>query len=344
MTTGTIHIIGGGIAGLAAAIAMARRGKDVVVYEKAPQFEEVGAGLQLGPNAVRALQALGAWDAVEPITYAPPAIRIHNAKTGKLLKKLDLGLNFEKRFGQPYRVAHRADLHTALLSAARALPNIEVKLGREVDATELTGEVIAADGIWSRTRQQLIPGSTPISTSDHIFRALVPCIDWSRDGMLDVNLWLYPGGHVVHYPVGRQHKLNLITVTQGKVPLEHFSLACDQLRSSLALTETWLEWPAAYVRPLSSWQKDNITLVGDAAHGTLPYLAQGAAMALEDAAALLDNADLNQRIQRCAKLNRETLKAGKIYHLSGLSSLRDVALLAMPKTMMLQRLSWIYCE
>ena len=152
-----ITIIGGGIAGLAAAIACARPGKAVTIYERAATFEEVGAGLQLGPNAVRALQTLDVWDAVEPITYAPPAILMRNAGGGHLIQEIPLGESFTKRFGQPYRVAHRADLHGALLQGVRTLPQVEIILGKEIEAKNLSGPVIAADGIHSQTRLCLFP-------------------------------------------------------------------------------------------------------------------------------------------------------------------------------------------
>ncbi|MBG1231026.1 FAD-dependent monooxygenase [Aestuariivirga litoralis] len=337
-----VSIVGAGIAGLAAAIGLARAGKSVILYERAAKFEEIGAGLQLGPNAVRALQALGAWDTVEPITYAPPAIRILNGKSGRLLKEVELGAAFERRFGQPYRVAHRADLHNALVTVARGMGGIEIRLGAEIDATALQGQVIAADGVRSLTRAKLFPGSEAQPVPDLIFRALVP-MPKSGAGLDCVNLWLYPGGHVVHYPVGQEKKLNLVSVTQGQRPEQHFASVSSELQNRLALAAPWREWPGAYVPPLPSWQKDNITLIGDAAHGTLPFLAQGAAMALEDAAALVSVQDWAARRTRCLRLHRETLKAGQIYHLSGPAAfIRDQVIRRTSASSFLKRLDWIY--
>jgi len=332
-----VSIVGAGLAGLAAAIALAGQGRKVTLYERAAKFEEVGAGLQLGPNAVRALQTIGAWDAVEPITYAPPAIRMHNGGSGRLLKEIDLSL-FERRYGQPYRVAHRADLHAALVAVAAANRNIEILLGQEVDAATLDGEVIAADGVRSATRVKLFPGSEALTTNDAIYRALVPMLPRID---ANVNLWMFPSGHVVHYPVA--NNLNLVAVTQGASPSVHFTKAHFSLKSVLDLAGDWTSWPGACVPALPSWQKNNITLIGDAAHGTLPFLAQGAAMALEDAAELVTSKNWAARQARTQRLHGATLEAGKTYHLSGLYALaRDGVIAVLPSQSILNRLDWIY--
>lgn len=336
-----VSIVGGGIAGLAAAIALANKSRPVTIHERATQFEEVGAGLQLGPNAVRALQVIGAWDAVAPITYAPPAILMRNGANGRMIKKIDL-LGVERRYGQPYRVAHRADLHGALAEVARAHRNIEIRLGEELDATALKGEVIASDGVRSATRTKLFPGSEAVAVQDVIFRALAP-MPASGNGLDCVNLWMFPGGHMVHYPVGQKQKLNLVAVTQGVQPQQHFASAHASLKTVLNFAPSWLAWPGAYVPALCSWQKDSITLIGDAAHGTLPFLAQGAAMALEDVVTLVTDRDWASRQTRTRRLHRETLKAGKAYHVSGPMALaRDVMISTLPPAYFLKRLDWIY--
>jgi salicylate hydroxylase len=353
MKNQTFHIIGGGIAGLASAIAVANSGNKAIVLEKAPKFEDVGAGLQLGPNAARALQKLGVWDTVKPITSSPPEIHIRNGKTGELLTRITLGKTFESRFGMPYRVAHRADLLQALLQAART--KSEITICNNADVTDFSAfeNVIAADGVWSKTREALFPSTAAIVTRDIFHRALVK----NDKGLANecVNLWLYPGGHVVHYPVGHPAKLNLVAITQNSSPLAHFAGACDELKQILALPEQWQQWPAAYVPELLHWNRDNVTLLGDAAHGTLPYLAQGAAMALEDAAELgvllsmhedaksVFKSLVGRRRSRTTQLHRATLQSGKIYHAKGIiAALRDTALRFGPPQLLNQRLAWIY--
>jgi salicylate hydroxylase len=343
-------IVGGGIAGLAAAIAVASQGHPVSVCEKAAAFDPIGAGLQLGPNAVRALQVLGAWDEVEPITYAPPAIHVRDGVSGKLLKELTLGAKFEARFGQPYRVAHRADLHAALLSVARRLSLIEIRMGKSIDVWDLrhTGPTIIADGIWSAAREHLFSGTKAITLPEKIHRSLLPCPDVIGIEMDSVNLWLHPGGHVVHYPVGTSKLLNLVAVTQGAEPSVHFVKADPILRHVLQFAAPWTTWPAAYVPPLKHWNSGPCLLIGDAAHGTVPYLAQGAAMALEDAAALQNNpTDLGKistlRAARTRRLHNASLQQAKIYHASGFAKIASHnALALLPESVAWSRLSWLY--
>jgi salicylate hydroxylase len=352
------NILGGGIAGMASALGVARSAGEVQIFERTRVFDHVGAGLQLGPNAARALQALGAWDAVLPVTHAPPEIHIRSGKTGRILSRIRLGKSFERRFGAPYRVAHRADLHTALLRVVSGNPKIALEMEAEISAVALskTAPVLAADGIWSQTRQALFSQSKVVVLKDKIFRSLSIMAPGVGKVALDcVNLWLFPGGHVVHYPVGRPQQLNLVAVTQGQNPLEHFKTAAFDLQLLLANVDDWTEWPAATLEGVESWSKDGILLVGDAAHGTVPYLAQGAAMALEDAACLSDLLSQSGSIEavygefekirmaRCAKLAAESLKAGQIYHQAPpQSSLRDFALKVMPSTMVIKRQAWIY--
>lgn len=350
MKSETFHIIGGGIAGLASAIAVANAGHKAVVMEKTTKFEAIGAGLQLGPNASRALQQLGAWDAVSPITSSPKEIHIRNGVNGKTLKRIPLGKSFEQSFGMPYRVAHRADLVKALLDVAKSKSNISIKPNCEVTDHTAYENVIAADGVWSETRQILFPGSAAIITPEIFYRALLP--NPSSDC---VTLWLYPGGHVVHYPIGNPLKLNLVAITQGQEPQVHFAMACDELKNILAQVFEFTTWPAAFVQPLNKWNQGNVTLIGDAAHGTLPYLAQGAAMALEDAAALAVVLKSNilpaeaferfveNRRKRTQKLHQATVSNGRIYHSSGIiAAARNFVLQTIPSHLLMQQMAWIY--
>ena len=340
-------ILGGGIAGLSAAIALARQGHEVEVLEKAKTFDLIGSGIQLGPNAVRALQKIGAWDAVEPITYSPPALCFRSGTSGKLLKELRLGEVFERRFGQPYRVVHRADLHASLLTVAKSLPQVKITMGVSQDPTTIAGPVIAADGIWSKTREQLFPNTSAVADSSIIFRAMIDMPQDSSINLECVNLWYYPGAHVVHYPAGRIRKLNVVVNGPKHGPQQHLAKAEKKLRELIARVPNWTEWTPAFVNPLSTWHKNNVLLIGDAAHGTFPFLAQGAAMSLEDAAALLLTTNPKKfedlRLARCKKLHEQTLRVGKIYHLTGLNALmRNAALRFSSAETILGRMAWIY--
>ena len=351
-----IKIIGGGIAGLASALAVANAGGKATVFEKSAKFEALGAGLQLGPNAVRALQSLGAWDAVKPITYAPPEIHMRDGRSGKIIKRLAFGKAFEARYAMPYLTAHRADLHRALLEVTSSKSTIEIQTNVDVNDHSFApfDGLIAADGVWSKTREKLFPGSQAVITTDTYFRSLLPMP--KNTGNIDfecVNLWFYPGGHVVHYPVGNPAKLNLIAITNGDEPKSFFKTASENLQSVLALPIKFTKWQSAFVPPLKQWHKGNITLIGDAAHATLPYLAQGAAMALEDAAALelalresprtaITDFSRN-RIGRVTRLHDSSLRAGKIYHLGLPFDLaRNLGIKMLTQKYFHSQFDWIY--
>lgn len=365
-----IIIAGGGIAGLASALALGRH--DALILEQAAAFSAIGAGLQLGPNAVRALQKLGAWDAVEPITSSPPEIHMRDGVTGKLLKRLPLGADFQNRYGAPYRVAHRADLHAALLGVVKSRPNITMRLNEKITSVDvhLDGLIlqssakpmacqtlIVTDGVNSEIRQNLFADSAAIASGHQFHRALISVPDNFDVAMDCVNLWMYPYGHVVHYVIGNKQHLNIVAITpDDATPTSHFSNAAPALRTLLNTAEPdFSSWPGLVAPKLGAWTRGNVLLLGDAAHGTLPYLAQGAAMALEDAAylqAILPTtqslrhafAETSQgRMIRTERLSHETRKAGKIYHLSGPMNLaRNLALKATPAIAITRRLDWLY--
>jgi salicylate hydroxylase len=371
MRNAPIVIAGAGIAGLSAALAGWER--DVLIVEKAAAFETLGAGIQIGPNAVSALQALGAWEAVESITYRPPEIHIRDGLAGHTLKRVKLGAAFETRFGAPYRTAHRADLHQALLDVIRIMPQVRVQLGdgfvsrsetpSSLDVVLQSGKaltafgLIGADGIHSTLRGQLFRGSDLIDSRAVFHRALVtqpsilPGVDFGC-----VNLWLLPHGHVVHYPVGPEQKLNIVAITpKGKLPLDAFSMAEDRLQHILALIKPGKTWDGLYLPVLPQWHSGRTLLIGDAAHAALPYLAQGAAMALEDAACLKRTLTAQQSLDdafatvtylrrtRLSKLQAATLRTGRIYHMHRSTAwARNIVLRALPSPGLLHQLSWLY--
>ena len=308
MTDRPFLIAGGGIAGLAAAIGLRRIGRNARVFEQAPAFEEVGAGLQMSPNAVGALQWLGAWEAVEPSCVIPTEIHVRDGRSGGILQRIRLGKPFEERFGAPYRVCHRADLLAALLQVAEAQPGVELNTGAPVQSSVSTPEgarltlasgavmegaaVIGADGIHSKVREAVC-GPIALLTHGHaLFRALLPLALVPPAIETDcVTLWLCPGGHVVHYPVSNWRNFNVVAAIDGPAkpgvqPGDSFADMDETLSALLAAPDSWLSWPLAVLPDLPQWSNGNVVLTGDAAHATLPYLAQGAAMALEDACSL----------------------------------------------------------
>ena len=365
-------VVGGGIAGLGMALGLARIGKSAHVLEKAPHFEEVGAGLQLGPNAVRALQYLGAWDAVAPHCVSPAEIQVRDGLSGNILQRIRLGADFEKQFGAPYRVAHRADLLNGLLESARSKPGIKLQDNAEVTdisiaETTLTlksgkthaGQaIIAADGVHSLIRN-LVTGEPGGKQAGHtLHRGLVPIGSIPPSANADVvALWLCPGGHVVHYFVSNGKQFNIIAaVEDSEISLSiAFQRACKPLADILAVKTKWTKWPALDLAPAPIWSKNRTVLIGDAAHAALPYLAQGAAMALEDAC-VLSNAVQNigelelafrnfsgQRFKRTGAIQKRSRQLGKIYHAAGfLRQARNAVLKATPRRSFTKQMSWIY--
>lgn len=371
MNDSPILIVGGGIAGLATALGLTRHGRPCRVLERAARFEEVGAGLQLGPNAVKALQHLGAWEAVEASCFMPGAIQVRDGHSGALLQMVDLTRNFERRFGAPYRVIHRADLLAGLLDVAATKTSLALELGSPVtelslaDTTLVTNgrrdsgaAIIGADGIHSVCRQALRDSQDKTNHHHTLYRKLLDREDVPSG--LDttcVTLWMCSGGHIVTYAVSAGRKFNIVVSIEERHPGTSPRLAnlAEHPSAILASRGGWLPWSGFDISPDDRWCAGNTVLVGDAAHATLPYLAQGAAMALEDACILSSklalhgnpaeafNAFAATRFQRTSRLQLQSRQQGRIYHLGGITAaLRNAALRLMPDTMFLDRLAWIY--
>lgn len=379
-----ISIAGAGIAGLACAIALGQNGHSATVFEQAPRLEKIGAGLQLGPNAVRVLEGFGIWQTLERHCCAPARIRICDAISGKQLSTLELGDSFAKKFGNPYRVAHRADLINALAQAASADDNINLvnncritglDPGKPARLKTASGEVhdadlvIAADGFRSAIRGQIAPGNDPRRSGETMYRALAAASVLPAELDPDaVYLWLAPGAHVVHYLVSGGRRLNIVASVEQPAYQSGWNNIASRddllaampgvaivLRNVLSLPESWLAWAGVDLNPFTTWSTDNCVLVGDAAHASLPYLAQGAAMALEDAACLAacigDGQNLPraiaryeaQRQPRTARIIEESRRNARIYHMRGsMAKVRNLTLKSLPGSMQLQRLAWIY--
>lgn len=306
-----VIVIGGGIGGLGTALALARSGLSVHLAERASRFSEVGAGLQVGPNAVRALDRLGVLDEIYATAVFPRRGVVSSALTGEVLTTLDLGEAFSKRFGYPYIVLHRNDVLTPLLDACRAHPDITLENNRilaEVtdegdrmrvrfdDGDELTAKLlVGADGLNSKVRR-LIADDKPVFSGYVAFRAATPIERSVEDeNQSDVRLWIGPDVHLMQYPVRSGTMYNQVAVfrTQRKDDgrgdwgnsdelLERFSPMCETVRTTVAAHADSTAYPNFDKEPLSTFVAGRAVLIGDAAHPMLQYLGQGACQALED--------------------------------------------------------------
>ena len=316
MTSERALIIGGGIGGLAAARALARSGVASTVFERAAEFSEIGAGIQMGPNGLRMLDALGLRDAIDDFAVYPDNLIVMDGVTAREITRIPLGAEFERRFGFPYALVHRADLHRVLLDACAADAAIELRPGTTIasftdhadgvtasaaDGVEFSGSgLIGADGLWSQTRQQII-GDGPPRVSGHIaYRAVLPIEEieeqYRHNAMI---LWAGPRNHLVQYPLRGGKLFNLVAVFHSDRYVEGWDQAgdpgelrhrfadnCAVVRTLLAKVETWRMWVLCDRDPVRGWSRGRAALLGDAAHPMLQYLAQGAGMALEDAVVL----------------------------------------------------------
>jgi salicylate hydroxylase len=364
-------IAGGGIAGLAACLGLAKVRRNARLFERSAEFQEAGAGLQLSPNAVAALQWLGAWETVAPHAFAPKEIHVRDGVSGAMLQRVRLGRQFEQRFGMPYRVCLRSHLLKGLLDHARASSFISLETERnaalsdsasgalQVDNEIVTGlALIAADGVHSSIRVALHLQDIKRHQSHTLYRKLLPQGSWpsSLDAELVV-LWLCPGGHIVHYLVDGGRSLNVVASIEEEASRDAPALRGLHAEATAVLASpgAWLAWPGFSLAPDPRWVSGKTALIGDAAHAMLPYLAQGAAMALEDACVLAQQLELEAdvpsalaayaglRFPRVAKLQQVAQAQGRIYHMTGAMRLaRNAALRLMPEELFLQRLGWIY--
>jgi 3-hydroxybenzoate 6-monooxygenase len=318
-----ILVVGGGLGGAAAALALGRKGFRVQLIEQAPEFGVIGYGIQLGPNVFPMFDRLGVTDAVLAHAIKPKAILMVDSVDGGVIARIATGAAFERRFRRPYVVIHRVDLHTALLDACGANDNVElVPLTEIVSCEDLGGRVrlttvdnaaiegaavVGADGLRSTIRKQMLQEGEPRTIGYVAHRTIVPMRDLTfevdRD---DVVLWSGPGFHIVHYPL-RQHTLfNVVTVfkTLNAQPSDtespHPDLAHVYRDSHPTMRALWAMmdlshrgWVSSDRDPIRHWSRGRVTLLGDAAHPTLQTLAQGACMAIEDAVCLAELAALH---------------------------------------------------
>jgi len=376
-----IVIAGAGIGGLTAALALRQEGHEIVLMDKARELSEVGAGLQLSPNACSVLDRLGMLEALEPYACAPENLRIWSGKTGRELGRVRFGAFLKERHGHPFWVIHRADLQHALLERARQTPGITIHLASEVldlkpspyehlaciyQNDEVIGNLnckalIGADGVWSKVRR-IVPKHENAHFSGQVaYRATIPMdglpARWSRDS----GLWLHRDSHLVHYPIRGGRELNIVGLAQEPWKDETWSAKADkeaflrvfrdwpaEIRNLLRQPESWLKWALCSVDASGPWTHGHVALMGDAAHAMLPYMAQGAAMAIEDAAVLAKHlpkdvenvpaalrAYERERKPRVTRVQGIAFRNAKVFHLTGLQAFaRDTVLnLAKPETL-----------
>ncbi len=381
-----ILIVGGGIAGLSLALVLGRHEMPCVIIEQRDEFSEIGAGLQLSPNAVRRLKELGLFNGLSVDATAPGFIHINDGLDGRPLTSVALGHTAEARYGVPYLVTARRDLQSLLLSALKGLPSVRFMMGSKFisyqqDAEGIVAELeggetvegallVGADGVWSRVRQMLAPDAHPRTSGYIAWRALVPAAD-APDILQspDTQVWLGPLSHLVSYRVKGGDALNLVAVTPGAAKQKSWDEALppellyeelrpwhNPVRAAVMEIEGWQAWPLMVLRPFQPWHKRRLMVVGDAAHAVLPFLAQGAALCIEDAlllgrllhdhrTELLKVPPLFEieRFARCRKVFSKSVMNGEIYHARSLwRLLRNLGLRAAPDSLLLKNYDWLY--
>jgi salicylate hydroxylase len=391
----TIIVAGAGIGGLTAALSLAAKGFRVIVLEKAERLEEAGAGLQLSPNASRILVDLGLRPRLAPRAVTPEAISIMSARAAGEIIRLPLGEAASLRAGAPYWVMHRADLQGALQAEVNDHPDIDLRLGCQFeDVTshakglivvqrrgnarqqELAVALVGADGIWSAVRNHLFPEVQPQFSGLIAWRGTLDATTLPREYTAPrVQLWMGPDAHLVAYPISAARQINVVAIVPGTWNRPGWSAPGDanELKNAFAsrrwpatarmligAVDGWRRWALFTLPDIGEWSDGAIALLGDAAHAMLPFAAQGAGMAIEDATVLAkclsespgDNiAGIPAALKRYGRLRRSRVlrvqraarQQGRIYHLTGpLALARDLAIKAMGPERMLARQDWIY--
>lgn len=381
-----ILVAGGGIGGLAVASVLARDGHTVTVLEQAAEFGEIGAGIQLGPNIFKMFDYLGITEAVHQVAYFPPGLGMMDVRTGERVVRVPLGEVSRAAYGFPYGVIYRADLHDVFLAQCRALPNVTLRTRARVASftqddhgvvvTLEGGETLAgaaligADGLWSRVREAVVGDGKPRVSGHIAYRAVlkredVPAHLWDDD----VTLWGGEKTHLVTYPLRRGELFNLVAVfhsnkydegwnTFGDTAElgERFAHAVPHVKELLGKIETWKMWVLCDREPVKNWTDRRVTLLGDAAHPMLQYLAQGAGQAIEDAVVLrealrftrghVQKAFQKYQAARYLRTGRVQLTArfyGDIYHAAGVQrELRNQIFQSGTEAAGFAGLKWMY--
>ena len=384
-----ILVVGGGIGGLATALACGARGLPVQLIEKKPVFSEVGAGIQLSPNVVRLLEGWGLRSGLDAVACFPSLLQVRSAQSGAVLGQLALGARAVQRYGARYATIARADLHKLLLGAVQAqgstqllLDNALQLISQDANAVQVTtadghqrraNVVIGADGLWSHVRDFVRTDAQPRFSGHLAYRAMVPQAALPQGLRSDVvTAWLGPRFHAVQYPVHGGEWLNVVVIVQGAAPEDmqlwdhdanaddlrtHLDGTASALQDLVAAIKAWRLWPLnglPHVRSAKELAFGRIALMGDAAHPMLPYLAQGAGMAIEDAAALADVLSTpvlgdiaaleryaQTRWRRNARVQARAQRNGEIFHATGLQRwARDAAMQLLGQRLL--DVPWLY--
>ena len=358
-----VLIAGGGIGGLAAALALTRRGFEVKVLEQAPEIGEIGAGIQLGPNAFHAFDALGVGDKARGRAVYTDFMVMHDAVDEYQVGKIPTGEAFIKRFGNPYAVIHRVDVHTSLLEGAQETGKVEFLTSTRVERIEQDAHgvtvfdqhgnahkglaLIGADGVKSVVRAHYV--NDPARVTGHVvYRAVVDKKDFPENLQWNAaSIWVGPNCHLVHYPLRGGEQYNVVVTFHSRQQEEwgvtdgskeevqsYFQGICPKARQLIDLPKSWKRWATADREPIGEWSFGRATLLGDAAHPTTQYMAQGACMALEDAVTLgealrLEGNDFEKafdlyqraRVSRTARIVLSGREMGRLYHAKGVERL-----------------------
>jgi 3-hydroxybenzoate 6-monooxygenase len=359
---GPVLVVGGGIGGLATALALSRKGIPVQVLEQAPEFTEIGAGIQLGPNVFRMFEVLGLTEEMFRWSAFPVGLEFRDSITGETVMELPIDKKFHDKYRAPYGVIHRADLLNVILDACKRSNLIKLTTSQKVVAINDDGSAISAktetgetytgaamvgcDGLWSTVRETIVGDGKPVVSGHIAYRAVLPTADWPNEYRIPkMIIWCGEKTHLVHYPMRRGELFNLVVVfhsdryeegwdTYGDPAELHarFVEKCEPVRTLLQKVNAWKMWVLCDRPPIKTWSKGRITLLGDAAHPMLQYLAQGGNMAMEDAVCLAnqveaaagDYAAAFQKYQelrylRTARVQLMARVFGEIYHASGVN-------------------------
>lgn len=382
-----IIIAGGGIGGLATALGLAQKGFSVVVLEKSPTLGEIGAGIQLGPNAFHSFDYLGVGEMARSMAVHIDKLRLMDALSGEEITHIDLGEPFRARFKNPYAVVHRGDLYGVFLKACREKEKIELRVNSEVmsydqDGTSVrvrlasgetvTGSVlIGADGLWSNVRKQVVGDGPPRVSGHTTYRSVIPTEQMPEDLHWNAaTLWAGPKCHIVHYPLSGWKVFNLVVTYHNDAPepvagkpvsmeevqkgFEHIN---ERARKIIRHGKSWKLWVLCDREPVENWIDGRVTLLGDAAHPMLQYMAQGACMAMEDAVCLSHmmeaypgdvqkalGAYQSRRVLRTARVQLQSRAIGEhIYHPAGAhAELRNAIMRAKTSQDWYDNLAWLY--
>lgn len=385
--TKPIIIAGGGIGGLSLAMGLSQKGFRSIVLEKAIQLGEIGAGIQLGPNAFHAFDYLGVGNAARAMAVYIDELRLMDAMTGKKITNIPLGEDFRNRFKNPYAVVHRGELHGVFLKACSESDLIELHTNAEVSNYEQNGSevtvsthngqtfigsaLIGADGLWSNVRKQLVNDGMPRVTGHSTYRSVIPVDKMPEDLRWNAaTLWAGPKCHIVHYPLSDWKLFNLVVTYHNDAPepvagqqvekadvLRGFEHIHEVPRQLIELSDDWRLWVLCDRDPISNWVDGRVALLGDAAHPTMQYYAQGACMAMEDAVCLAAEMEANEgniekslvsyqakRTNRTARIQLQSRAIGDhIYHPSGAhAELRNTMMSTMTDNDWYDRFQWLY--